>query len=75
MTIHKRLLRPRLQSLVIYERAQELWDEYTRYKKKMFKKTDTKAAPWVIIDADQKDKARIKAIERILETIPYQKEG
>ena len=57
------------------ERAQELWDEYTRYKKKMFKKTDTKVAPWVIIDADQKEKARIKAIEHILETIPYQKKG
>ena len=57
------------------ERAQELWDEYSRYKKKMFKKTDTKAAPWVIINANRKDKARIKAVEHILETIPYQKEG
>jgi len=57
------------------ERAQELWDEYSRYKKKMFKKTDTKVAPWVIINANQKEKARIEAIEHILETIPYQKEG
>jgi polyphosphate kinase 2 len=57
------------------ERAQELWDEYSRYKKKMFDKTDTKAAPWVIINANQKEKARIKAIEHILETIPYQEKG
>ena len=57
------------------ERAQELWDEYSRYKEKMFKRTDTKSAPWVIIDANQKDKARIKAIEHILEVIPYQKKG
>ena len=57
------------------ERAQELWDEYSRYKKKMLDKTDTKAAPWVIINANQKEKARIKSIEHILETIPYQKKG
>jgi polyphosphate kinase 2 (PPK2 family) len=55
------------------ERAQALWDEYSHYKKKMFDKTTTKAAPWVIINANQKEKARIKAIEHILETIPYDK--
>ncbi|MGH1384285.1 polyphosphate kinase 2 [Kordia sp.] len=53
-------------------RALELWDEYTAYKKKMFKKTDTKIAPWIVIKANRKSKARIEAIEHILKLIPYQ---
>lgn len=53
-------------------RALELWDQYTAYKKKMFKKTDTKIAPWIVIKANRKSKARIEAIEHILKLIPYQ---
>lgn len=55
------------------EKAQELWDQYTTYKTKMFEKTNTKAAPWVIIDANKKTTARIEAIEHILKVIPYKK--
>lgn len=47
-------------------KAQELWDVYTRYKKAMFKRTDTKNAPWKVIDANRKTTARIEAIEHIL---------
>lgn len=54
------------------KRALELWDQYTAYKKKMFKKTDTKIAPWIVIKANRKSKARIEAIEHILKLIPYQ---
>ena len=54
-------------------KAQKLWDEYTVYKDKMFEVTNTKLAPWVIIDANKKYAARIKAIEHILDTIPYRK--
>jgi polyphosphate kinase 2 len=53
------------------ERAQELWNEYTSYKKKMFDLTDTKKAPWKKIDANKKSIARLKAIAHILDTIPY----
>ncbi len=52
-------------------RAQKLWDEYTRYKEKMFEQTDTKQTPWIVIDANRKTVARIKALEHILDTIPY----
>ncbi|MEZ4886170.1 MAG: polyphosphate kinase 2 [Chitinophagales bacterium] len=55
------------------ERAQELWDEYTKYKKKMFEKTHTDFSPWIIIDADKKTEARVAVIEHILKTIPYPK--
>ncbi|NNC85125.1 MAG: polyphosphate kinase 2, partial [Bacteroidia bacterium] len=52
------------------ERAQELWDEYTKYKVKMFEKTDKPESPWVIIEADRKTVARINALKYILEKIP-----
>jgi len=53
------------------ERAQELWDEYTKYKELMFDKTNTDHAPWKIIDANQKSKARLEAINHVLSTIPF----
>ncbi len=52
-------------------KAQELWKEYTRYKVKMFEHTNTKQAPWIIIDANRKTEARMKALQCILEHIPY----
>ena len=48
-------------------KAQELWQVYTKYKKAMFKRSDTKRCPWKIIDANKKTTARIEAIEHILE--------
>ena len=55
------------------EKAQELWDEYTKYKKQMFAKTDTKLCPWIIIEADKKTIARLNATKHILKTLPYPK--
>ncbi|MFD0992807.1 polyphosphate kinase 2 [Tenacibaculum geojense] len=55
------------------ENAQDLWDEYTVYKKKMFKKTNTELSPWKIIKANRKTDARIACIEHVLERIPYDK--
>ena len=54
-------------------KAQDFWDEYTKYKDKMFKKTNTKVAPWNIILADRKTDARISAIKLVLDNIPYDK--
>ncbi len=53
------------------EKAQELWDQYTTYKQRMFAETNSQIAPWVIIDADKKSPARLEAICHVLETIPY----
>ena len=55
------------------ERAQDLWDDYTEYKKKMFKKTNTELSPWKIIKANRKTDARIECIEHVLDSIPYDK--
>lgn len=55
------------------ESAQELWDEYTAYKKAMFAKTNLETSPWKVIKANRKREARIEAINYILKSIPYDK--
>lgn len=54
------------------ENAQALWTHYTQYKDAMFEKTNSREAPWIIVDADNKQKARLAAIDHFLERIPYQ---
>ena len=53
------------------EKAQELWDVYTNYKNKMFEVSDSDKNPWIIIEANRKTKARVEAINHLLEIIPY----
>ena len=53
------------------ERAQELWDDYTIYKKAMFAKTNTATSPWKIIRANRKTEARVNVINHILKSISY----
>ncbi|MGB0880040.1 MAG: polyphosphate kinase 2 [Polaribacter sp.] len=55
------------------ERAQELWDDYTEYKKAMFSKTNTTISPWKVIRANRKTEARVSVIDHILKRIPYDK--
>ena len=55
------------------EKAQDLWDQYTEYKKAMFEKTDTELSPWKIIRANRKTEARVNVINHILQRIPYDK--
>ncbi|WNW01977.1 polyphosphate kinase 2 [Tenacibaculum sp. HL-MS23] len=55
------------------KRAQELWDDYTEYKRAMFSKTNTSISPWKVIRANRKTLARIDVINHILKSIPYDK--
>jgi polyphosphate kinase 2 len=56
------------------KRAQELWDDYTEYKKAMFIKTNTETSPWKVIRANRKTDARVNAMNHILKSIPYDKD-
>tara|TARA_B100000963_G_C22520672_1_gene622890 strand:- start:7 stop:792 length:786 start_codon:yes stop_codon:yes gene_type:complete len=56
------------------ERAQELWDDYTKYKQAMFDSTDTDNSNWKVIKANRKTEARVNAINHILKMIPYDKD-
>ena len=55
------------------EKAQELWDSYTYYKNKMFKKTESGGIPFKVIRANRKTEARNEVIEHLLESVPYDK--
>ena len=50
---------------------QELWDEFTRRKYEMLKRSHTSEAPWTIIRADSKHRARLNAIKVILNSVDY----
>lgn len=56
----------------IDEKAQELWDLYTKYRDDMFKLTHTSENPWVIVQADDKKKARLGAIRYVLDLLDYE---
>ncbi|WP_299159530.1 polyphosphate kinase 2 [uncultured Tenacibaculum sp.] len=55
------------------KKAQELWDDYTEYKRAMFSKTNTKISPWKVIRANRKTIARVNVINHVLKSIPYDK--
>lgn len=52
--------------------AQMKWHDYTKYKKAMFKATHTKHCPWVIVEGNEKEKARIEAIRHVLSKVEYE---
>src|SRR5438046_7499736 len=47
------------------------WVEYSRAKDEMFAHTDIKQAPWFVVDADDKKRARLNVIHHFLSLIPY----
>jgi polyphosphate kinase 2 len=53
--------------------SRERWYDYSRARDAMFKKTDTKFAPWYIIRSDDKRAARLNTIAHLLSLIPHKK--
>jgi polyphosphate kinase 2 len=49
------------------------WFDYSRARDAMFKATDTDFAPWYIVPADDKRRARLNCIGHLLSLIPYKK--
>ena len=47
------------------------WVEYSKAKDEMFKYTDIKQAPWYVVPADNKKRARLNCIHHLLSLIPY----
>jgi polyphosphate kinase 2 len=48
------------------------WIEYSIAKDVMFNHTDIKQAPWFVVDADNKKRARLNSISHLLSMIPYE---
>jgi polyphosphate kinase len=47
------------------------WMEYSKAKDEMFSHTDIKQAPWNVVNANDKKKARLNCISHLLSIIPY----
>jgi len=47
------------------------WYDYSRARDEMFKATDTKFAPWYVVDSNDKKRARLNLITHLLEQIDY----
>ncbi len=47
------------------------WVEYSKAKDEMFEFSDTDLSPWYVVNADDKDKARLNCISHLLSMIPY----
>jgi len=52
-------------------KARDYWVDYSKAKDRMFAATDTDIAPWYVVNADNKEKARLNCIRHLLGLIPY----
>jgi len=49
----------------------EKWDDYTKARDVMFERTHSAHAPWTVVLANDKRRARLAVIRRLLLSIPY----
>jgi polyphosphate kinase 2 len=67
--IKDRTKRWKLSDMDLQSRAR--WMEYSKAKDIMFAHTDIKQAPWYVVNADNKKRARLNCISHLLSMIPY----
>ena len=48
------------------------WEDYSRAKDEMFVHTDIPESPWLVVESDDKRRARINMIAHLLSSIPYE---
>lgn len=51
------------------------WGTYTEYKEKMLQLTATPHAPWVVIDGNDKENARLEAMKYLINSIDFPEKG
>lgn len=52
--------------------SRERWVDYSKAKDEMFRHTDIPEAPWYVVDADNKRRARLNCIHHLLSQIDYE---
>ena len=52
-------------------KAQKLWKAYSKARDEMFRRTHTPVAPWTVVRADDKHRARLNLIRDLLSRIDY----
>ena len=67
--IHDPLKQWKLSPMDLESRSR--WEDYTKAKEIMLERTNTPEAPWWVVQADDKKKARLNCIHHLLEQMPY----
>ncbi len=68
--IHDPLKQWKLSPMDLESRSR--WEEYTKAKEIMLERTHILEAPWWVVQADDKKKARLNCIHHLLAQMPYQ---
>jgi len=69
MRIHDPLKQWKLSPMDVESRSR--WEEYTRAKEAMLERTHIPEAPWWVVEAVEKKRARLNCIAHLLDQIPY----
>jgi polyphosphate kinase 2 len=69
MRIHDPLRQWKLSPMDLQARVR--WEDYTRAKEDMFARTNIQEAPWFIVEANDKKRARLNCIDHLLHRVPY----
>lgn len=56
-------------------KGQELWDKFTEYKDIMFTETHTSYCPWVVVETNDKEEARLESLRYVLSRFKYPGKG
>ena len=70
MRIHDPIKQWKLSPMDLESRSR--WEDYTKAKEAMLERTHIPEAPWWVVEAVDKKKARLNCIHHLLSQIPYQ---
>ena len=70
MRIHDPMKQWKLSPMDLQSRVR--WEQYTKVKEDMLARTNIKEAPWFIVEANDKKRARLNCIDHLLKQVPYQ---
>jgi polyphosphate kinase 2 len=70
MRIHDPLKQWKLSPMDVESRSR--WEAYTKAKEEMLERTHIAEAPWWIVEADDKKRARLNCITHLLGQLPYE---
>ncbi|MFW8635379.1 polyphosphate kinase 2 [Cribrihabitans pelagius] len=70
MRIHDPMKQWKLSAMDLESRIR--WEQYTKAKEAMFRRTNIPEAPWYIVEGNDKKRERLNCIEHLLTKIPYE---
>ncbi len=70
MRIHDPLKQWKLSPMDLQSRVR--WEDYTLAKEAMFARTNIPEAPWYVVEANDKRRARLNCIDHFLSLLPYE---